>query len=438
MNVRWKVVCVELSEALGELHCEPPYCGIRAVFLWKGIPLGHGWLSEAQLPLTPAQLANVAAKAIATGIGDRLVDEGFRSATPGLPEPAVQDPAGALAALLAIQSPVSELEQRTDRKHSGSGDRASSRLPITVAVCTRERPEDLSRCLSSLAASRVRPHETIVVDNAPATAATRFVVDRFPGVRYHCERRKGLSEARNAALDNATGEIVAFVDDDVVVPPDWLEHIHPCFDDPKVMVATGLILPWELDTPAQLIFEQSFQYFHQGFRRRSFDAAYFEALRDKGVPVWSIGAGANMAIRKCVFDQGARFDTRLGPGSFGGCGEDSEFWYGVLSRGGTCVYEPAAYVFHRHRRDLAALRSLVYQYMKGHVGALILQFMKYGDAGNLRRLFLQLPFEYLILFLRLIVSGFSLDYRIQLRGALGCLSGLSFAFSRRREESPVR
>jgi hypothetical protein len=66
--------------------------------------------------------------------------------------------------------------------------------------------------------------------------------------------------------------------------------------------------------------------------------------------------------------------------------------------------------------------------MQGHVAALILQFYKYGDWGNLRRLFVRLPAEYAILFLRLIVTGFALDNRILMRGALGCVAGLRFAF----------
>jgi hypothetical protein len=69
--------------------------------------------------------------------------------------------------------------------------------------------------------------------------------------------------------------------------------------------------------------------------------------------------------------------------------------------------------------------------MKGHVAALLVQFSKSGEIGNLRRLVFRLPAEYVILFLRLIVTGFSIDNRILLRGALGCLSGLSFAFRRK-------
>jgi cellulose synthase/poly-beta-1,6-N-acetylglucosamine synthase-like glycosyltransferase len=203
------------------------------------------------------------------------------------------------------------------------------------------------------------------------------------------------------------------------------------------MVATGLILPGELETPAQMIFEQDFQFFHQGYRARYFDSRYFAALQDKGVQVWSIGAGANMAIRREIAASGYQFDTRLGPGVFGGCGEDSEFWYRILADGWSCVYEPSAFVYHFHRRELSGLRRQVRQYMQGHVAALLMQFAKYRHFGNLRRLLLVLPAEYFILLLRLVATGFSLDNRILLSGALGCLSGLRFAFFRKQEQAPA-
>jgi hypothetical protein len=117
---------------------------------------------------------------------------------------------------------------------------------------------------------------------------------------------------------------------------------------------------------------------------------------------------------------------------FGGCGEDSEFWYHVLADGGSCTYEPSAVVYHYHRRDLRSLRRLVRDYMQGHVAALLLQAVRYRHAGNLRRLLLVLPAEYVLLLLRLVVTGFSLDNRILLSGISGCLAGLRFPFRRRR------
>jgi GT2 family glycosyltransferase len=191
------------------------------------------------------------------------------------------------------------------------------------------------------------------------------------------------------------------------------------------------VLPGELETPAQLMFEEDFHFFHQGYRRRRFDSDFFSRLRGRSVPVWDIGAGANMAIRREAYTRGYSFDTRLGPGVFGGCGEDSEYCYRLLADGWSCAYEPSAFVYHFHRREMRGLRRHVRQYMQGHVAALLLQFWKYRHPGNLRRLFLELPAEYAILMLRLIVTGFTLDNRILLSGALGCLAGLRFAVSRK-------
>ena len=429
---RWKVMSLELSEPLPELCCESGYEGVRVVFLLKGVPLGHRRFSAAQLPFSAQQLANCAAQAVAPAAGARLLEEGFRPALPGLPEPPLQGPEQALQRLLALERPMDRLSNRLSEK---PGDPPTT---ISVAVCTRERPAELSRCLSSLLASSQPPLEILVIDNAPWSAAARDVVARFPGVRYHRESRPGLSAARNAAMALASGDIVAFADDDVVVHTEWVARIRRCFGDPSVMVATGLVLPAELETTAQLMFEETFQFFHQGYRGRRFDTKYFTALRAKGVPVWNVGAGANMAVRREAFDVGYHFDTRLGPGVFGGCGEDSEFWYRLLADGWSCVYEPSAFVYHFHRKELSTLRHQVYEYMKGHVAALLLQFANHGHAGNLRRLVLELPAEHLILLLRLVVTGFSLENRILLRGALGCLAGLRFAPSLRQGRAPAR
>ena len=419
---RWKPVSVELAAPLPELACEPGYDGIRAVFFWNGVAMGHCRIAAAQLPLARQNLASIASGAVAQAAGDYLVAEGFQSALPGLPEPAPDDAAGALRSLFAIEKPLAALNLQPPPRP----ERES--LSISVAICTRERPDDLARCLASLAASTERPLEILVIDNAPESDATRRVVEQFPGVGYYCEPQKGLSAARNAALEHALGDIVAFIDDDALAHPNWIERARRVFDDPTVMVVTGLVLPAELETPAQRIFEESWQFFHHGYRRRRFDAAYFEQLRDRGAPVWSIGAGVNMAIRRRVYEQGLRFDTRLGPGVFGGCGEDSEFWCRVLARGWTCVYDPSVCVYHHHRRDLSDLRRLIYQYMKGHVAALILQFANCRRFGDLRRLFLALPLEYTMLLVRLALSGFALENRILLRGAAGSIAGLGFTF----------
>jgi SAM-dependent methyltransferase/GT2 family glycosyltransferase len=188
----------------------------------------------------------------------------------------------------------------------------------------------------------------------------------------------------------ATGELLAFVDDDVEVDPRWLTSLRSAFADPDVMAVTGLVLPAELETEAQVAFENVFGGFGQGFEPVRYDRDFLRASVGRGMPVWKIGAGANMAIRRVAIDLVGEFDERLGAGA-AGCSEDSEFWYRLIAEGWACRYEPDSVVFHYHRRDTAALTGQIHDYMRGHTAALFVQFARFGHRGNLRRALLALP-----------------------------------------------
>src|SRR5213078_4731473 len=93
--------------------------------------------------------------------------------------------------------------------------------PITAVVCTRDRPDALSRCLSSLLAQQYPRLRVLVVDNAPVhDEATRVA-----GVDYLHAPTPGLSNARNAAVAATPGEVLAWLDDDTVADPHWLAGI---------------------------------------------------------------------------------------------------------------------------------------------------------------------------------------------------------------------
>ena len=227
---------------------------------------------------------------------------------------------------------------------------------VTVAVCTRDRPEDLARCLDALAALRYPALELLVVDNAPATRDAHGVVAARPGVRYAVEPRPGLGWARNRALAEATGEILAFTDDDVVVEPGWVEALAAVFqEDAQVGAVTGLVLPLELETQAQRLFEE-YRSFGRGRERIR------AAMPPGSGPVaarygltGSFGAGANMAFRRRVLDELGGFDPCLGAGTPSRGGEDLEMYFRVLKAGHALVYQPTAVVGHRHRRQMYAL-----------------------------------------------------------------------------------
>src|SRR5690606_24220581 len=149
-------------------------------------------------------------------------------------------------------------------------------------------------------------------------------------------------------------------DDDVEVHPQWTRRLRRGFADPGVKAVTGLVLPAELETPSQVQFEKYWS-FHRGYIPRLYDAAFFERHRRWGVPAWEVGAGANMAFRRQVFEKVGLFDERLDAGA-AGCSGDSEMWYRVLAEGHMCRYEPTAVVYHYHRREDEALKKQLRAY----------------------------------------------------------------------------
>ena len=119
---------------------------------------------------------------------------------------------------------------------------------VTVAVCTRDRTTDLAMCLEAINQLDYPNLDIIVVDNAPSSNATeRLVRLCHPHVRYVCEPRPGLDWARNRAIMEAKGEIIAYTDDDVIVDAGWVNALAQIFvENSEVMAVTGLVMPYEL------------------------------------------------------------------------------------------------------------------------------------------------------------------------------------------------
>ena len=132
-----------------------------------------------------------------------------------------------------------------------------------------------------------------------------------------------------------------------------------------------------------------------------------------------------MAFRRKVFDQAGLFDQRLDVGQ-AGCSGNSEYWHRLLSHGGKCRYEPSAVAFHFHRRDISGLSNQIFSYMRGHAAALMVQFEGTGNWGNLRRVFLSMPWWYAQRIARGLVRGWSDRDRFIGREIAGFASGLRF------------
>jgi len=116
---------------------------------------------------------------------------------------------------------------------------------LSVIVATRDRPAQLAACLEALAALE-DPVEVVVVDSASPTPCGRIAerfLDRIPRLRYLYEQQPGLSRARNRGVAEASCELVAFVDDDAAVTPDWARRLTAAFDDARVGCAGGTCRP---------------------------------------------------------------------------------------------------------------------------------------------------------------------------------------------------
>ncbi|MBY8888288.1 glycosyltransferase [Streptomyces sp. PTM05] len=269
---------------------------------------------------------------------------------------------------------------------------------VSVVVATHDRPWMLRRCLDSLLRCDHPSYEVIVVDNAPADDATRQLVeDRYRDrVRYLTEPVPGLGRAHNRGLAVARGRICAFTDDDTLADPGWLSALQDAFDDPAHRegngggpgCVTGLILPAELETPAQSALER-----HGGFGKGFTPRAW--SLRDPPPdPLFPFtagrfGSGANMAFRTDVLRSLGGFDPATGTGTPARGGDDLLAFFQVIRAGHRVVYQPDAVIWHRHRRTDDALAAQAFGYGAGF-GAFLAAAVRHRP-GTLPALLRRLP-----------------------------------------------
>lgn len=414
----YRILHLELSEGIPSIVPEPNTQGCFIVFWWHQIPLGQQLMMSEQLPLPPEAVATLAVQAITPAIGDHLFSQGFNIPVCEHLIPKFKTKMPMIEEFIGLKEPLSQLDAKFSLKEPINAT-------FSLIICTRNRTEALSRCLRSLERLSYRPLEIIVVDNAPSSDETRQLVSSLPSIRYILEPRPGLSVARNTGIKASQGEFIAFTDDDALIHPDWLLRLYQGFKTPDIMAVTGLMLPAELETESQFIFEAGVTNFIWGYRQRTFNADFFRDTRRVGAPVWRIGAGVNMAFRRQIFDKVGYFDERLGAGA-SGCSEDSEMWYRIVAEGYSCRYEPTAVVFHYHRRESENFQAQIYQYMRGHVTALLIQFARYQHWGNLYRLFVDLPKYYLGLLLKTVLNWNRKMAQPYLSGIWGCLAGIKY------------
>lgn len=319
-------------------------------------PIGTLLVDVPEQGLRPADLAAAIDAELATALGPRFAELGLGGMKVGQPVPIDGMTPAAEPAFLARRREV-----------------LATAPHITVVVCTRERPGALARCLDGLLAQRYPAFKVLVVDNAPATDATAEVVRsaaRRGPVDYLVERKAGLSFARNAAVAAAPNQILAWIDDDEVADVNWLAEVARALaDHPEADVISGVVVPAELETRAQLWFEQFGGHSKgRGFRPDVFGPAITH-IQSPLYPLPPFGTGANMTFRPGVIERIGGFDTALGAGTPAMGSEDTLAFTQVLVGGGTIVYQPTAVTHHYHRRDFEGLHKQMVGYGAGLTAA---------------------------------------------------------------------
>jgi len=222
-------------------------------------------------------------------------------------------------------------------------------LSVTIVVPTYGRPDAIREVLLSLKAQTLSSgdFEVVVVDNSPTGDARVIVEDTNKQgqgqVHYVHEPRTGLHHARHTGAREAKGEILVYVDDDVIVPEGWLEAMVRPYDDPQVACVGGKVLPqWEAEPPVWL----------SEFGPNGSENLSILDMGDQFLELsWPQGVyGCNMSVRRSVlyevggFNPDAIGDKRLiwlrGDGETG-------LQRKIYDAGYKVVYEPRAWLYHR-------------------------------------------------------------------------------------------
>lgn len=180
-------------------------------------------------------------------------------------------------------------------------------MKISAIVCTHNGQKVLMKAVQSLVDQTLakQEYEILIVDNA-STDGTREIIRQFeqePNLKYIFEANLGLSHARNTGWQKAQGEFVAYLDDDAVACPEWLERIVDAFKcEPNVGAVGGKVDPiWEVNPPSWI---------------NDFMQRFLSVLNWSETPIFLDDSkylvGANISFPKIVLEKFSGFPINLG------------------------------------------------------------------------------------------------------------------------------
>jgi GT2 family glycosyltransferase len=233
---------------------------------------------------------------------------------------------------------------------------------VSVIVCTHNGERTLSQCLERLRGLAYPDFEVIVVDDGSTDGSADIA--RAHGATLVQTEHRGLSFARNAGVERATGEVVAFLDDDAYPDPDWLHYVAAALRANGHAGVGGPNIPPEDDgLVADCVAAAPGGPIHVLISDR--EAEHLP--------------GCNMAFRKSALEEIGGFDER-----FRVAGDDVDVCWRLQESGRTLGFSAGAVVMHR-RRD-SVWRYLKQQYGYGKAEALLERKWpsRYNRAGSSR------------------------------------------------------
>jgi glucosyl-dolichyl phosphate glucuronosyltransferase len=223
---------------------------------------------------------------------------------------------------------------------------------LSVIIPTRNRGHFLQDAIGSILDQSLPAeyYEIIIVDNG-SSDDTKTVVESLKSknskkIRYVHESEPGLHNGRHRGVREAVGDILVFVDDDIIADPIWLEMILKTFNDSDVALVGGKVLPkWEGEVPPWIdVFKNKTEY--------GWTIGYLSLLdfgnASKEIPGKFV-FGCNFSIRKDVLYECGGFHPDGMPDEliqYRGDGETA-LAVAIQARGYRIIYEPKAAIYHR-------------------------------------------------------------------------------------------
>jgi GT2 family glycosyltransferase len=263
-------------------------------------------------------------------------------------------------------------------------------VSVIISVYSIDRADDVVDCIISLEKQTLIPKEIIVVLDPNSALVTFYSKLLGSSVKLVVSDAFGLSAARNMGVRSCDSEIVAFIDDDAVADPNWLENLVGNFVDTKVIGVGGRIAPiWSAKKPNWLPEEL---YWIIG--------CSYKGLPTNKEPIRN-PIGCNMAFRRSLFEKVGYFSTNVG--RFGNQllgHDDTEFGIRATNmlKGTKIIYDTEAVVKHKVSKNRAMLRYVLRRsYAEGFSKALVTNATKITgsilgtEKMYVRSIFLNIP-----------------------------------------------